>query len=301
MPNFQPMLGAKLDFAKLSFPVLASPKLDGIRCIVNDAYAYPLTRTLKPVPNRHIKLCFDKAWSNGFTLHGLDGELIVGEPWHEQVFNRTTSGVMSQGGEPDFKFHIFDLWDTQAGFAMRQEQLRRRFNDGLPSWCTIVEQALCHTHEDIFAFEEHCLSLGYEGIVVRSPTAPYKFGRSTVREGGLLKLKRWEDAEAEIIGFEELLHNNNESTLDERGYAKRSTHASGKSASGMMGKVIGRIITGPFAGKEVKVGSGFTEAERIAMWRDPALFLGERFTFKYFPHGSLDLPRHPIWKGLRKD
>ena len=42
------------------------------------------------------------------------------------------------------------------------------------------------------------------------PNAPYKQGRSTVREGYLLKVKTFLDDEATVVRFEERMHNGNE-------------------------------------------------------------------------------------------
>jgi len=41
-------------------------------------------------------------------MEGLDGELIVGNPAGEGVFNATQSGVMSKGKKSDFRFYVFD-------------------------------------------------------------------------------------------------------------------------------------------------------------------------------------------------
>ena len=42
MPVFKPMLAAKLDDVQslTVWPIMMSPKLDGIRCIVRDGVAY---------------------------------------------------------------------------------------------------------------------------------------------------------------------------------------------------------------------------------------------------------------------
>jgi len=45
--------------------------------------------------------------------------------------------------------------------------------------------------EEFKACEEKFLKEGYEGIMARSPHAPYKVGRSTLKEQGLLKIKRF--------------------------------------------------------------------------------------------------------------
>src|SRR5258707_792756 len=99
MSEFKPMLAG--DAPKdITFPVMASAKLDGIRCIVVNGVA--LSRSFKPIPNKHVQ----KILAEGFD--GLDGELIVGEPGAPDVYSKTNSAVMSQDGTPDFTFYVFD-------------------------------------------------------------------------------------------------------------------------------------------------------------------------------------------------
>ena len=67
----KPMLAGKCErLDALSFPVLATPKLDGIRCLKIDGRA--LTRSFKPVSNRSTR-----EWIEANLPDGLDGELIV--------------------------------------------------------------------------------------------------------------------------------------------------------------------------------------------------------------------------------
>src|SRR3954463_13358332 len=68
----EPMLAGKVDLKKLRFPVLTSPKLDGVRCIIQGGVA--LARSLKPIPNVNVQ----KALKG--LPDGIDGELIMGEP-----------------------------------------------------------------------------------------------------------------------------------------------------------------------------------------------------------------------------
>jgi len=84
--------------------------------------------------------------------------------------------------------------------------------DSFPLESSIVIKLLprvINSAEELDAFEAACLRDGFEGVMLRSPSGRYKFGRSTLKENLLLKLKRFEDAEAQIIGFEELSHNAN--------------------------------------------------------------------------------------------
>ena len=73
----KPMLATEADFNKLRYPVCAQPKLDGIRVIIKNGVVY--SRSLKPIPNKHIQALFGN-------LHGVDGELIVGDVTAQDVF-----------------------------------------------------------------------------------------------------------------------------------------------------------------------------------------------------------------------
>ena len=75
----KPMLAVEVDFNKLRYPVYAQPKLDGIRVIIKDGVVY--SRSLKPIPNKHVQSLFGH-------LHGADGELIVGDVTAQDVFQK---------------------------------------------------------------------------------------------------------------------------------------------------------------------------------------------------------------------
>ena len=96
------MLAVEVNFDKLRYPIYTQPKLDGIRVIIKDGIVY--SRSLKAIPNKYVQSLFGH-------LHGLDGELIVGNPTAHDVFQKTTSGVMSKEGEPDVTLYAFDMWN----------------------------------------------------------------------------------------------------------------------------------------------------------------------------------------------
>jgi len=57
----------------LAFPLLGSPKLDGVRALMFEGVL--VSRSLKAIPNVFLQ---KKALAD--VAHGLDGELIVGDP-----------------------------------------------------------------------------------------------------------------------------------------------------------------------------------------------------------------------------
>ena len=114
--QFTPMLAAKLDFAKLRFPVDASPKLDGVRGLVRGGVV--VSRSLKPLPNKRLQLKFGRP-----ELEGYDGELIVGNPWSPTVYNDTIREVMTIDGPCTADYYVFDRHDIDDAYHIRLKML----------------------------------------------------------------------------------------------------------------------------------------------------------------------------------
>lgn len=303
--GFQPMLAErkKPDLTKLKFPFLGSPKLDGIRCIIDDTQA--LSRKLKPLPNGYVQDSL-----RGLPK-GLDGELIVGGEVDSRVWNGTQSGIMSRDGEPAFKFWIFDYVAEGIGFENRYNTARQIVEEYAPAypWLRVVPHHLIKTVAEAEHYEEHYTSKGFEGLMLRSLDGPYKYGRSTLKEGYLLKLKRFEDAEAVVVGVVERMHNANEQERDERGYAKRSHAKAGKVGTDTLGAFVCRIgvcadgsVCLPGEGAqdvEFEIGTGFTQEDRDALWsRKDTDLIGSKHIFKFQGLTPDERkPRFPVWKG----
>jgi DNA ligase 1 len=300
--TFRPMKGDALeeaDIANIKFPVAASYKLDGFRVIARDGK--PLTSALKLHGNLHIQKMFEQ---HALVLEGLDGELVVGEPNDPNVFDNTSGPVRRAEGEPDFTFWVFDLWNSTAGYENRLKMLQETqsvLGSLLPSFVQLVPVALIRNAEELASFEARTLELGYEGVMLRSLDGPYKYGRSTVKEGYLLKLKRFADAEAIIIGFEESQQNNNEATKDNFGRTKRSAHKANKVGKGTLGKFLLRGVNGQFAGVEFSCATGcLTAPEKQAIWDDRASWINTHITYEFLKIGSKDKPRHPKFMRRRE-
>lgn len=264
---------------------LLSPKIDGIRALVVNGTL--VSRTMKPIRNTYTQSLFGRP-----ELEGLDGELVVGNPWDKNLMQQTSSGVMSYAGKPDVKFYVFDQWNYPAPFETR---LPVAVNS--PSVVNHIHRWVT-SYEEMLYWEEHYLKKGYEGVMLRHPNGPYKQNRSTLREAYLVKVKRFEDGEAIITGYEPLYRNLNPLERDERGYAKRSHASEGKVAEDTLGKVY---VTDVSTGVEFSIGSGFTEVQRDALWevRDRGL-VGRVVKYKSFKNaGVKTAPRHPIFLGFR--
>ena len=280
----KPMLaGTVKDMKTIQYPVLCTPKLDGIRCLKIKGKA--VSRNFKPIPNKYI--C---SWIEKYLPDGVDGELIV----EGQTFQATTSAVMRESGEPKVVYHIFDYvkYETKVWYSARVMDLNAILYPG-----GLVELILpkeIRTEQELLEFETKCLADGYEGVMLRTPDGPYKEGRSTVREGYLLKLKRFIDSEATVVGFEERLHNENVATKNAFGRTERSSHKANMTPTGMLGAFV--VKEGKM---KFKIGSGFTDEQRVEIWNNREKYLGQLVKYKSQKQGSKNVPRFPIFLGIR--
>jgi DNA ligase-1 len=220
------MLADNAEFDKIRYPVMASPKLDGVRATFQDGSL--VTRSLKPIPNRAVNEVFKHTVP-------LDGELVVGDAYSKSVFRDTMKVVMSHDADiKGLRLHIFDI--------VNLGDFRDRFRIAcdLADYQRIipVPHTLIENENELRRLEADMLKIGYEGLMIRDPKGQYKFGRSTAREGALLKVKQRLQSEAQIIGFQEQMHNANEMKRDALGYADRSSHQANMVPMGVLGALI---------------------------------------------------------------
>ena len=116
---------------------------------------------------------------------------------------------------------------------------------------------------------------GEEGIMINICDALYEFKRTN----SLLKVKKMQTMDLEIIGFEE--------------------------GTGRLVGTLGAILVRYKNGNVVKVGSGFSDEIRTLIWTEPSDFLGKIVEIQYFEEttnadGGESL-RFPIFKDFRPD
>lgn len=315
--SFRPMLAGECNIDAIQYPVYVSPKLDGIRCVIRDGKA--LTRSLKPIPNDHIRNVLES-----LNLPDFDGELLIRSrpgmvtlPNFNAPFNEVSSAVMRKEGTPDFLFAVFDQV-MDGTFTMRlnsvYDWLRRNFYwaDGCDEYhiesckpmgqhpnIEYVDHAVVKNREQLDAHNAMYLEHGFEGTMIRKPDGPYKQGRSTTKEGYLLKLKPFDDGEAVIIGYVEQMSNQNEATTNALGLTERSTNAEGMVPAGTLGTLVVRGVGGQFDGVQFEIGTGFTASQRQQIWDNRPYYTGAMVKFKYQKHGSVDRPRIPVFLAFR--
>ena len=282
----KPLLAGKFDSEKAKFPYAATPKIDGIRFLMVEGTA--LTRSFKPIRNEYLQKSLSTNLPNG-----IDGELTSGSTFQE------CSSIMRIKGEPDFKVWIFDFVNPKTDmktYKERMDELREfeRFN--INSY-EILYPTTVLNQEQIDQLMIKNLNAGYEGLMLRDPNGIYKFGRSSVKENILLKVKEFMDDEAEIISFREKMINTNEGLKDNFGRTKRSSCQDGLKPSGTLGGFILRNSEG----LEFSCGSGLNDALRDEIWKNKSKYLGKLVKYKFMSKGIKDLPRHPVFIGFRDE
>ena len=181
-----PMLAAELtDERLLRYPMLATPKVDGIRFLVVNGKA--VTRSLNPIPNDHIR-----GWIEANLPEGVDGEITV-----PGGFGATSSAVTRKDGTPDFTLHVFDCWAKGAPYCARIGRVY--LLGGRHPRIRILSPVPIKDEAALWAFEDRCLAEGHEGVILRDQNGAYVCGRTREEEGLMLKLKRHRDDEAVIL------------------------------------------------------------------------------------------------------
>lgn len=284
------------DYDKITYPKYLSAKLDGIRVVINNGIVY--SRSGKPIRNKTVQELFGKD-----CLNNVDGEIIYSDPTDKLVFNLTTSAVMSAELPYGFEEHklclyAFDYVEESSSYTDRKERLEKICNNAFVNErinIQCIKQHKVHSHEEMLQHESFLLEQGYEGVMLRSIYGKYRHGRATEKSQDLLKVKRFVDDEAEIIGYEELMHNANEATTNELGYMGRSSHKDNLVGMNTLGALVCRTKEGVV----FKIGTGYDASTRKKLWNTREILIGQLAKYKSFPVGVKDAPRLPVFLGIR--
>lgn len=283
------------------------PKIDGMRVYIGDGLV-PQTRSGKEWKNKPLK-----AWAQSRpSLRGLDGEVVPGHIYHEGSFREAQSGTRAEDGSREFTFWSFDYTPSyQWQFPEYQSRLDEITNlqcrlgeyqedDAFHCRLRVCPTVRLESLGEVQQFEEQMILDGWEGSMLRRPDLPYKFGRSTNRQGYLVKLKRYEDAEAIVVGYQPWYQNENEATQSPLGYQVRSSHQDGKVPLERLGALNVELLTDRSVKFSIGVMQGVTHSDRDRLWADRDALIGRICKFKHQGYsGGYDVPRQPVFLNWR--
>lgn len=210
----------------------------------------------------HIAL--PKALHHSLPPFPLDGELWAGRG----RFSHTLATVRDQEpgeGWADIHYLVFDAPGEDGPFEARIAMVEEWLGETPAEQIHTVKQTRCRGKEHLREFLDDVEARGGEGVMLRAAGSNYQNGRSPQ----LRKVKRFDDSEARVIGY---------------------NPGKGKYA-GMVGSLRVELADGT----RFSVGSGLSDAER----RDPPP-ISSTITFKHHGWTRHGKPRFPVFWRVRK-
>ena len=274
---FLPMLAHRYDkhSAKITFPCLVQPKLDGVRMLARKQGGVVTMWSRKgkviDIPDKiNEQLC--AMLDDG---QCTDGELYV----HGWTFQRIIAAVKKKRDDTDLlEYHIYDSPHPALTFESRLPQFGvqgARFPHYCQNW-TVIDKNIkfvktydIEGQDEFNVFEKMFVQQGYEGMMVRNQNSGYKYKH---RSYDLQKVKRFIDDEFEIIG--------------------------GKDGSGReAGLVVFKCITAN--GLEFDVRPKGSHEERAEIFKNLNNYIGKFLTVKYQELTDDGKPRFPVGIAVR--
>lgn len=216
----------------------------------------------------------------------LDGEITLLDPGKlvsKEQYKQTMKITRADGEKHGVKILVFDYLPidefisqvSKTDYIHRRAELDKLFNNH--NFTYFNKLPILYQGTDtrkIIEWLDYNVSHGEEGVMINITNANYEFKRSS----NLLKVKKMQDVDLEVIGFEE---------------------GSGRN-TGKLGAFLVK-----YKGNIVKVGSGLTDELREEIWRDRETWFGRTIVVKYFEettnqNGGISL-RFPVYIDYRED
>ena len=233
-----------------------SEKLDGVRAYWNGTQLISRQGNVFAAPD----------WFTAdFPKIPLDGELWMGRGTFETLSGavRKTTPVDSEWRA--IRLMVFDMPEQAGDFNQRLETLRRMFAQKHSPYITLVAQEKLPSQKALMARLDEVVNAGGEGLMLHLGSAPYR----GVRSDDLLKLKRFEDAEATVLA-----------------------HIAG---TGKYQGAMGALLVQTSAGVQFKIGTGFSDAQR----KNPPP-IGSDITYRYRSITNKGVPRFASFMRVRE-
>jgi DNA ligase-1 len=234
-----------------------SEKLDGVRGRWDGQRL--VTRAGQPImPPRWF--------TAGWPKTAMDGELWIGRGRFDEVSGLVRAGAADDRAWRKVRFMVFDLPSDGGTFEARVLRMRSLLPATGVAWLQPVAQFRLANAMELDTRLKQVAAGGGEGLVLHRRGALYRVGRSD----DLIKYKLYEDAEARVVA-----------------------HAPGKGKyAGLLGALVMRLPDG----RQFRLGSGFTDAQRA---NPPPI--GSLVTYRYNGLTSKGLPRFARFQRIRLD
>jgi len=325
MKTFKPQLcpNDEINLNDLSYPLLASTKLDGCRLLIHNGEL--LTRSLKPLKNKQLREKFQKIAD--FTKEEeiiLDGECYA----HGIPFQFIVSCFMTQDyddikaikkwtnlcQEHDYfisrqemldklKFYCFDCLDdgmlNDCYFSARYKAMLE-YTKKFPELIVPVIHKEINNSDELSNYFEEAVNRVYEGLILRNPNGLYKYGRCRISEQNSYKVKPWVTIDSKIIGIVQatVVNDDVEKTVTELGFSRTSKKQGDRH---LINKANAFIVD--YEGKELHIPIAMTDEQKLYIWEHQNEYIGKFVEYKFMKIGMKEngLPRIPKMLRMRFD
>lgn len=238
-----------------------SEKLDGVRAYWNGKYFISKQGNIYKAPEWFIR---------EFPSFALDGELWLGRGQFSSLSGIVRKQIPINEEWRQVSYQVFDLPEYRGDFDRRLLKLRDYFTkENTPVWLELVPQYKVRNEEELLTRLKQIEAIKGEGLMLHKGSSFYHGGR----DDELLKLKTYQDAEAQVL-----------------------EHLPGKGKyQNSLGALVVEAVNHEQKGRVFKIGTGFSDLER----KSPPK-VGAFITYKYFGLTSTGLPRFASFMRIRQ-
>lgn len=270
-PVTKPMLAKVFTSLRAGHRYVVEPKIDGYRMLATrkgakiifttrNGNANPYTRNLHRLGEQLL------GWMRDGEV--VDGEILVND-WSGTGVLRSDPPTRDEQKIIDSKavFYVFDLPKTPGTLEKRRDELKKRAKGRNVS---VLPQTVVQTNADVMRAAKKLASAGFEGAMVKDLDGAYSPRKRT---SAFEKVKFKHDITAKIVGFE---------------------RGTGKYANSL------GALRVTAQGKTFKVGTGLSDKQRDAIWRNQHAYKGRSIEVTAQKDGAkLRLPRFPAFVRFR--
>lgn len=310
MPTFKPLLAVNSEPKDVVLPSYVSTKYEGVRAVFTPQGLR--TRNLKAFGNDelynvpHIKLVEDFCAVNNVYI---EGELYI----HDTTFRMLQSYTAENGNANchRMKLMVFDCYSetsSNAPFEQRYEwylYITRTLSN--PMVIPVYQELLIDPIAQIPEMYATAIEHGYEGVCIKAKDAPYKKGRSTLKQGIFTRIKPERDYDCIVLDIIERQHNLVESHVNELGMLAKRQDKDAKAASGLAQSAIVytpelEMVHKVSLTRNIKdIVATRHSPSRKHIWENKTEYIGKAMRFVAIPVPGNDVPRSPRFDAWRDD
>ena len=252
-----PMLASRVasDIDVASY--LVSEKLDGVRARWDGRALWTRNGNRIDAP---------ASFTRGWPAQPMDGELWLGRGRFQDISNLVRALQRDDRAWREVRFMAFDLPGDNGHFAKRTLRLQAMVMAADSVQLGHFPQRHLTSRALLDAHLDRVMAAGGEGLMLHHALAQYRAGRSET----LLKFKRWDDAEARVVGY--------------------------RPGKGKYTGLVGALLVEDAHGRRFALGSGLRDTDRAT---PPAV--GSMVTFRYDGLTAKGNPRFARYLRVRRD